>query len=108
MYRLRVGRAHGERGSLAIDSIHQRLEADGLDEMGLEPGLARTTTIALLPIAAHGDEPQILWNPRQTAQPPRELVTVHRWQPDVEERDLRPERPRDLEGARSIACDDTS
>src|SRR5262245_40547711 len=72
-----ISRSPALIGSLC-DVVEQLLEPrgiDGLHEVSVEAGVARSTAIGLLPIARDGHERNSL-EPRHFAQSARELVAV--------------------------------
>ena len=76
---------------ISSDQCHevgqQRIDFDRLDEMGIEPSLESARAIGLLAIA--GDRHKAQLGGVGSTQLARKLVTVHSWQTDVNEHNLR-------------------
>src|SRR5690606_36330949 len=87
-----------------LERPHQRHQAHGLDEVGLEPRLARARAIGRAAVAAQGDEAQALVA-RVAAQAGGELEAVDLVQAEVEDRGGRGEALGGGERGRAVVGD---
>src|SRR5690606_21756370 len=87
----RISARSGSRASkrrLASQAEHERFEPvdrDRLDGVGAKPSRARERAIGLRAVTRERDERQRPER-RLLAQPPRELVSIHHWKANVEDR----------------------
>jgi len=69
----------------------------------IEAGLAGEAAVAILAVAAEGDEERVA-EAEIAADPFRDLVPIHLRHADVQEDDVRPVPPRGIESSRAIVC----
>ena len=84
---LAVMRAGDGRGSERSDHAGQILRGDGLDQVGIEAGLASSPPRLVVAVAAEGDQPDAVSQP--AANPPSGLEAVHVGQAEIEDHDVR-------------------
>lgn len=91
-------------GSHAADQIIQQLRPHRLDKVVVEACRLRAPPILVPAVAGHGNQQDLL-QPRELAQPPRDLVAVHARQPDIQENDLGAEFHGQGQSLRTILSD---
>src|SRR5689334_24526107 len=91
------GRAsdRGVQRDVGVDDVDELRRLDGLHQMQVETRVAGASPVFFLAPAGDRDEPRVrgLWQPAEVA---REIVAVAARESDVEKRDLRRERRREV------------
>src|SRR5581483_4002625 len=89
-----IGRSYTRCTAGPGDAFEEEIGGDRLRAVCIEPGPHRGVDIRRLAVASQRDQA----NRRvQAAQPLRELIPTHSWQPDIEHPDLRSEVDCDLQ-----------
>src|SRR5216117_351728 len=83
-------------GARASENGEDAVQVDRLDHVLVEARFLRRLEVLRLSPARHGDEDAVR-GLRTPAQAARQVVAVHLWQPDIEERDLRTQARRGRE-----------
>src|SRR4051794_544208 len=102
---MRTSRGRGARGVGAPRQLREQPPEQrvlgGLDEVQIETGVERPLPILRLAVPGERDEPHVARD-RARAQAPRQLVSIHSGQPEVDEADVVAPREREAQAVRRV------